>query len=82
VLLAFRVPSPSMSAVSCPHESTGDQFYGEDQFECYRRLGKDIAASMLKQLGTHADIISAANKLLVRYERRPRWRRAIRNAPV
>lgn len=29
---------------------------------------------MLKQLGTHADIISAANKLLVRYERRPRWR--------
>jgi hypothetical protein len=26
-----------------PHESTGDQFYGEDQFESYRRLGKDMA---------------------------------------
>ena len=22
-----------------PHETTGDQFYGEDQFESYRRLG-------------------------------------------
>jgi hypothetical protein len=47
---------------------------GRDQLECYRRLGKDIAASMLKQLGTRADIINAANKLLARYERRPRWR--------
>jgi hypothetical protein len=26
-----------------PHESTGDQFYGEDQFESYRRLGRAIA---------------------------------------
>lgn len=26
-----------------PHESTGDQFYGEDQFESYRALGEDIA---------------------------------------
>jgi hypothetical protein len=25
-----------------PHESTGDQFYGEDQFESYRRLGRHI----------------------------------------
>lgn len=25
-----------------PHESTGDQFYGEDQFESYRRLGKEL----------------------------------------
>jgi len=25
-----------------PHESTSDQFYGEDQFESYRRLGRDI----------------------------------------
>jgi hypothetical protein len=29
---------------------------------------------MLKQLGTHANIVIAANKLLARYERRPRWR--------
>ena len=26
-----------------PHEATGDQFYGEDQFESYRRLGRDVA---------------------------------------
>jgi hypothetical protein len=26
-----------------PHETTGDQFYGEDQFESYRRLGWDVA---------------------------------------
>ena len=27
-----------------PHETTGDQFYGEDQFESYRRLGHDVAS--------------------------------------
>ena len=26
-----------------PHESTGDQFYTEDQFESYRHLGQEIA---------------------------------------
>ena len=26
-----------------PHETTGDQFYGEDQFESYRLLGKEVA---------------------------------------
>ena len=25
-----------------PHESTGDQFYAEDQFESYRRLGAEV----------------------------------------
>lgn len=29
-----------------PHESTGDQFYGEDQFESYRSLGRDITAKL------------------------------------
>ena len=29
-----------------PHESTGDQFYREDQFESYRRLGQQIAAEV------------------------------------
>lgn len=28
-----------------PHESTGDQFYGEDQFESYRRLGRHLAGN-------------------------------------
>jgi hypothetical protein len=26
-----------------PHESTGDQFYREDQFESYRHLGREVA---------------------------------------
>jgi hypothetical protein len=26
-----------------PHERTGDQFYGEDQFESYRELGREVA---------------------------------------
>jgi hypothetical protein len=26
-----------------PHESTGNQFYGEDQFESYRHLGQEVA---------------------------------------
>jgi hypothetical protein len=25
-----------------PHETTGDQFYGEDQFESYRELGREV----------------------------------------
>jgi hypothetical protein len=31
-----------------PHESTGDQFYGEDQFESYRRLAHHIAATVFR----------------------------------
>lgn len=27
-----------------PHETTGDQFYGEDQFESYRRLGAEVTS--------------------------------------
>jgi hypothetical protein len=30
------------SNIDFPHETTGDQFYGEDQFESYRHLGRDI----------------------------------------
>lgn len=30
------------SHLSFPHESTGNQFYGEDQFESYRQLGREI----------------------------------------
>lgn len=32
-----------------PHESTGDQFYGEDQFESYRALGYDIAFNVFEK---------------------------------
>ena len=46
-----------------PHESTGDQFYGEDQFESYRRLGRDIAGTALEQLSGSANLIMAATRL-------------------
>jgi len=49
-----------------PHESTGDQFYGEDQFESYRRLGKDIAEEVPRALNVKqdSDLIAAAQALL------------------
>jgi len=30
-----------------PHEATSNQFYGEDQFESYRWLGREIAKETL-----------------------------------
>lgn len=32
-----------------PHESTGDQWYGESQFESYRKLGEHITMQVLDQ---------------------------------
>jgi hypothetical protein len=37
-ILQYKAAHPAF-----PHESTGDQFYGEDQFESYRGLGREIA---------------------------------------
>jgi len=37
-LLQYHATHPAF-----PHESTADQFYGEDQFESYRRLGRHLA---------------------------------------
>ncbi len=34
-----------------PHESTGDQFFDERQFEAYRELGYQIAWNMMERLG-------------------------------
>jgi hypothetical protein len=36
-ILQYKASRPAF-----PHESTGDQFYGEDQFESYRRLGEEV----------------------------------------
>ena len=35
--------------VKFPHESTGDQFYDEPQFESYRRLGRLITEQLINQ---------------------------------
>ncbi|MEO8256694.1 MAG: hypothetical protein ABI868_05035 [Acidobacteriota bacterium] len=46
-----------------PHESTGDQFYGEDQFESYRHLGRDIGFEVFGPLTGEPSLASAALKL-------------------
>ena len=49
-----------------PHESTSDQFYGEDQFESYRRLGRDVAAQAFKLAGgtPGLSLVTMAGRLL------------------
>jgi hypothetical protein len=42
-----------------PHESTGDQFYGEDQFESYRSLGREVALEAF-QAGKDKTVLSAS----------------------
>jgi uncharacterized membrane protein YeaQ/YmgE (transglycosylase-associated protein family) len=44
-----------------PHETTGDQFYGEDQFESYRHLGRDVAAEALA-IVPDGDLIAYARR--------------------
>ena len=47
-----------------PHESTGDQFFGEDQFESYKRLGRDIADRAFAPVAAQTGIVAMAEKLL------------------
>lgn len=51
-----------------PHESTGDQFYGEDQFESYRRLGREIAASTFAGISANRDFVTIAGELLKKFQ--------------
>ena len=46
-----------------PHETTGDQFYGEDQFESYRSLGCHIAEQLFNPVKEEQSIGDLANKL-------------------
>ena len=48
-----------------PHETTGDQFYGEDQFESYRLLGKDVAVKTFTPVDDAEDMWAKAEKLLL-----------------
>lgn len=52
-----------------PHESTGNQFYGEDQFESYRRLGREVADSAFGGGAQDSPIEEVAEKLLAAYQR-------------
>jgi hypothetical protein len=46
-----------------PHESTADQFFREDQFEAYRRLGRHIAQQAFRSIAPGSNPMEAAEKL-------------------
>jgi hypothetical protein len=46
-----------------PHESTGNQFYREDQFESYRSLGREIAMRAFEPVADEQDFVALAHKL-------------------
>jgi Patatin-like phospholipase len=46
-----------------PHESTADQFFREDQFEAYRRLGHHVTERTFRDAGNAADPFLIAGKL-------------------
>jgi hypothetical protein len=50
-----------------PHESTGDQFYGEDQFESYRHLGRDIGKGLFEPYCNEPSLIAVAEKLRAQF---------------
>jgi len=41
-----------------PHETTGDQFFSESQFESYRTLGFEIMDSVLKEAAKNVELIN------------------------
>jgi len=50
---------------SFPHESTGNQFYGEDQFESYRSLGIETASRALAKVSFTPKTIQSTVEILV-----------------
>ena len=46
-----------------PHETTADQFFTEDQFEAYRRLGRHIAARTFRGAGSTPEPFAMAGTL-------------------
>jgi hypothetical protein len=63
-LYEYRSRNPSF-----PHESTADQFFTEEQFEAYRRLGEHIADEVIGQYAWDWDSIFA--ELERKYRPRP-----------
>lgn len=47
-----------------PHESTGDQFFEEEQFEAYRRLGYHAAAMTFRDVKHEPSLVAMARKLV------------------
>ena len=57
-VLQYKATHPTF-----PHESTGNQFYGEGQFESYRTLGRDIAWKTFGLVSDVQDLVTKAAKL-------------------
>jgi hypothetical protein len=57
----------SVRHLDFPHETTGDQWFTESQFESYRKLGLEIADRMLQQLrvrnGQIDSLVDAAQRM-------------------
>jgi hypothetical protein len=47
ILRGYKAREPTF-----PDQSTGDQFFDEDQFEAYRDLGQRLASNMISELGS------------------------------
>lgn len=45
-----------------PHEPTADQWFGESQFESYRKLGFDITEELLKERADQAAVIAVGKR--------------------
>lgn len=48
---------------SFPHETTADQFFSEDQFESYRRLGQHVVRHALRGISAGSHPLQVAEKL-------------------
>ena len=68
-VLQYKASHPTF-----PHETTGDQFYGEDQFESYRHLGRDDRA---RGVWTASSIAGGSEKAGQGSPDGP-WRRGVR----
>ena len=54
----YRAANPTF-----PHETTGDQFYNEEQFESYRRLGRDVARNVFRDFQPTHEFLADLGKL-------------------
>lgn len=58
VIKEYRYRNPSF-----PHQSTADQFFNENQFECYRALGQHIGEKACEELSiAHSSDLSSFEK--------------------
>ena len=47
-----------------PHQSTADQFFAEDQFEAYRRLGQHVAQMTFRDVAGERNLVAMAGLLV------------------